>query len=127
VPKVTIILRKAYGGAYLAMCSRDMGADSVLAWPSAEIAVMGPEGAAGVLYKKELDKAEDRKALLQEKVAEYRKAHANPVPRRGGPAHRRHHPASVDPPAGHRAPRHPAHQTRPPTAEEARQHPAVTP
>ncbi len=51
VPKVTVILRKAYGGAYLAMCSRDMGADSVLAWPTAEIAVMGPEGAARVLYK----------------------------------------------------------------------------
>ncbi len=78
VPKVTVILRKAYGGAYLAMCSRDMGADSVLAWPTAEIAVMGPEGAARVLYKKELDKADDRAALLKEKVAEYRQAHANP-------------------------------------------------
>jgi len=78
VPKVTIILRKAYGGAYLAMCSRDMGADSVLAWPTAEIAVMGPEGAAGVLYRKELEKAKNKKAFLAEKVAEYRAAHANP-------------------------------------------------
>ena len=53
VPKLTVILRKAYGGAYLAMCSQDLGADSVLAWPTAEIAVMGPEGAARVLYRRE--------------------------------------------------------------------------
>ncbi len=78
VPKMTVILRKAYGGAYLAMCSQDLGADSVLAWPTAEIAVMGPEGAAGILYRKELDQAEDRGALLREKVAEYRRLHANP-------------------------------------------------
>ena len=78
VPKVTVILRKAYGGAYLAMCSRDMGADSVLAWPTAEIAVMGPEGAARVLYKKEIDKAADKAAALAKKVDEYRQAYANP-------------------------------------------------
>lgn len=78
VAKLTVILRKAYGGAYLAMCSKDLGADSVLAWPTAEIAVMGPEGAARVLYKRELDKAKDPRALLAEKVAEYRKLHANP-------------------------------------------------
>ncbi|MGE5357709.1 MAG: acyl-CoA carboxylase subunit beta [Bacteroidales bacterium] len=78
VPKMTVILRKAYGGAYLAMCSRDLGADSVLAWPSAEIAVMGPEGAARVLHRKEIQKAADPKALLQEKIEEYRKLHANP-------------------------------------------------
>jgi acetyl-CoA carboxylase carboxyltransferase component len=78
VPKVTVILRKAYGGAYLAMCSRDLGADSVLAWPTAEIAVMGPEGAARVLYRRELETAADPAALLREKVEEYRAAHANP-------------------------------------------------
>lgn len=78
VPKLTVILRKAYGGAYLAMCSRDLGADSVLAWPTAEIAVMGPEGAVRVLYRRELEKASDPEALFKEKVEEYRNMHANP-------------------------------------------------
>jgi acetyl-CoA carboxylase carboxyltransferase component len=78
VPKVTVIMRKAYGGAYLAMCSRDLGADSVLAWPMAEIAVMGPEGAARVLHKRELESAKDRAAVLQQRVDEYRRTHANP-------------------------------------------------
>jgi acetyl-CoA carboxylase carboxyltransferase component len=78
VPKLTVILRKAYGGAYLAMCSRDLGADSVLAWPTAEIAVMGPEGAARVLYRREIEKAGDKRAFLAEKIAEYRRLHANP-------------------------------------------------
>ncbi|MBL8139483.1 MAG: hypothetical protein JNM38_00115 [Acidobacteria bacterium] len=78
VPKVTVIMRKAYGGAYLAMCSRDLGADSVLAWPTAEIAVMGPEGAARVLYKKELAAAKNPAAMLKEKIDEYRTTHANP-------------------------------------------------
>ncbi|HNV03623.1 MAG TPA: carboxyl transferase domain-containing protein [Vicinamibacterales bacterium] len=78
VPKLTVILRKAYGGAYLAMCSRDMGADSVLAWPTAEIAVMGPEGAARVLYKKEIEQAADKAAAIARRVEEYRRQHANP-------------------------------------------------
>jgi propionyl-CoA carboxylase beta chain len=63
VPKITLICRKAYGGAYLAMCSSDMGADFVFAWPTAEIAVMGAQGAMKVLYKKELEEAEDPEAL----------------------------------------------------------------
>ncbi len=78
VPKLTVILRKAYGGAYLAMCSKDLGADSVLAWPTAEIAVMGPEGAARVLYRREIEAAADPAAALEERIAEYRKLHANP-------------------------------------------------
>ncbi len=78
VPKVTVILRKAYGGAYLAMCSQDMGADMVLAWPSAEIAVMGAEGAVNVLYHKELAEAEDRGAKVKELAAEYREQFASP-------------------------------------------------
>jgi len=81
VPKMTVILRKAYGGAYLAMCSKDLGADSVLAWPTAEIAVMGPEGAARILSRRELEAAKTAKEkshLLAEKVAEYRRLHANP-------------------------------------------------
>jgi propionyl-CoA carboxylase beta chain len=78
VPKVTVVMRKAYGGAYLAMCSRDMGADSALAWPTAEIAVMGPEGAARVLHRREIDGAADPGAVYAERVAEYRRLHANP-------------------------------------------------
>jgi methylmalonyl-CoA decarboxylase subunit alpha len=78
VPKLTVILRKAYGGAYLAMCSKDLGADSVLAWPTAEIAVMGPEGAAGVLHRREIERADDPARVLQQKVEEYRLLHANP-------------------------------------------------
>ena len=71
VPKITVILRKAYGGAYLAMCSSDMGADFVYAWPTAEIAVMGAEGAVKVLYKKEIAAAKDPKAKEAALVAEY--------------------------------------------------------
>lgn len=78
VPKMTVIMRKAYGGAYLAMCSRDMGADSVLAWPTAEIAVMGPEGAVRVLSKREIEQAADPHAVYRAKVEEYRERHANP-------------------------------------------------
>jgi propionyl-CoA carboxylase beta chain len=78
VPKITLILRKAYGGAYLAMCSKDMGADLVFAWPTAEIAVMGAEGAVRVLYRKEIEKAADPKAREQELIQEYREHFASP-------------------------------------------------
>ncbi|MCW9045640.1 MAG: acyl-CoA carboxylase subunit beta [Alphaproteobacteria bacterium] len=78
VPKITVVMRKAYGGAYLAMCSQDMGADMVLAWPMAEIAVMGAEGAVNVLYRKELDEAEDRAAKAAELALEYREEFASP-------------------------------------------------
>jgi acetyl-CoA carboxylase carboxyltransferase component len=77
-PKVTIILRKAYGGSYLAMCSQEMGADFVYAWPNAEIAVMGAEGAVNILYRKELAEAEDRAAKKAELVANYRAEFASP-------------------------------------------------
>ena len=78
VPKITIILGKAYGGAYLAMCSKDLGADFVYAWPTAEIAVMGAEGAVRVIYKKEMDAAEDPKAKEAELIAKYRDEFASP-------------------------------------------------
>lgn len=78
VPKITVIVRKAYGGAYLAMCSKDLGADIVYAWPTAEIAVMGAEGAAEIVFSKEIQSAPDPKAMLQEKIKEYRAAFANP-------------------------------------------------
>lgn len=78
VPKVTVITRKAYGGAYLAMCSRDLRADVVFAWPTAEIAVMGADGAVNVLYRKEIEAAEDSQATREKYVAEYRERFASP-------------------------------------------------
>jgi propionyl-CoA carboxylase beta chain len=78
VPKITVILRKAYGGAYLAMCSADMGADYVYAWPTAEIAVMGAEGAVKILYKREIAAAKDPKAREAQLVAEYREKFCSP-------------------------------------------------
>ena len=78
VPKITVILRKAYGGAYLAMCSSDMGADMVYAWPCAEIAVMGAEGAVKILYKREITAAKDPKAEEARLVAEYRDKFCSP-------------------------------------------------
>ncbi|AQP51288.1 acyl-CoA carboxylase subunit beta [Tessaracoccus flavescens] len=78
VPKITVVLRKAYGGAYLAMCSKDLGADKVFAWPTAEIAVMGAEGAANVVFRKEIDAAEDKDAKRAELVEEYRETFSTP-------------------------------------------------
>ena len=77
-PKITIVLRKAYGGSYMAMCSKEMGADFVYAWPNAEIAVMGAEGAVNILYRKELSEAPDRKARAAELAADYRAQFASP-------------------------------------------------
>jgi len=77
-PKITIVLRKAYGGSYLGMCSKDLGADVVLAWPQAEIAVMGAEGAANIIFRKEIEAAEDKAATRAQKIEEYREAFANP-------------------------------------------------
>ncbi|HVJ04836.1 MAG TPA: acyl-CoA carboxylase subunit beta [Candidatus Saccharimonadales bacterium] len=77
-PKVTVVLRKAYGGAYIAMCSKDLGADRVLAWPTAEVAVMGAEGAAEIVFRKEIDTADDKKEKRQELIGLYRDAFANP-------------------------------------------------
>ena len=78
VPMVTVILRKAYGGAYLAMSSKALGSDIVLAWPQAEIAVMGAEGAANIVFKKEIESSEDPAGTRIEKIEEYREAFATP-------------------------------------------------
>ncbi|MCX8045043.1 MAG: methylmalonyl-CoA carboxyltransferase [Desulfobacterota bacterium] len=78
VPKLTVITRKAYGGAYIAMCSKHLGADFVYAWPSAEIAVMGAEGAANIIHRAEIKAAEDPKAKRKEKIEEYRRLFSNP-------------------------------------------------
>jgi len=78
VPKITVITRKAYGGAYCVMASKHLRTDLNYAWPSAEIAVMGPEGAVGVLYRRELQAATDPEALRARRVAEFRERFANP-------------------------------------------------
>ncbi|MDR1378287.1 MAG: methylmalonyl-CoA carboxyltransferase [Synergistaceae bacterium] len=78
VPLVTVILRKSYGGANLAMCGKSLGADVVLAWPQSEIAVMGADGAANIVFKKEIDAAADPAATRLEKIDEYRAAFATP-------------------------------------------------
>jgi propionyl-CoA carboxylase beta chain len=78
VPKVTVITRKAYGGAYCVMASKHIRTDFNYAWPSAEIAVMGSEGAVNVLYKREIEKAADPAAMRAQKVAEFREKFANP-------------------------------------------------
>ncbi|MDP7295625.1 MAG: acyl-CoA carboxylase subunit beta, partial [Vicinamibacterales bacterium] len=78
VPKVTVITRKAYGGAYCVMASKHIRTDLNYAWPTAEIAVMGPEGAVNVLYKRDLEAADDPDALRTEKVDEFREKFANP-------------------------------------------------
>ncbi len=78
VPKITLVIRKAYGGSYLGMCSKDLGADAVFCWPTTELAVMGPEAAAPIIFRKELEEADDAEKLLQEKIKEYRTMFANP-------------------------------------------------
>lgn len=78
VPKITVIIRKAYGGGYIAMNSRHLRADFVFAWPTAEIAVMGPEGAANIVFRKEIAEADDPDAMRQQKIQEYKDKFANP-------------------------------------------------
>ena len=78
VPKLTVITKKAYGGAYIAMCPRHLGADQVFAWPTAEIAVMGPDGAANIIFKKDIETSKDPATTRQEKIQEYRDNFANP-------------------------------------------------
>lgn len=78
VPKITVILRKAYGGGYIAMNSRHLKADFMFAWPTAEIAVMGPEGAANIIFKKEIKESSNPEETRKQKVAEYRGKFANP-------------------------------------------------
>ena len=78
VPKVTVISRKAYGGAYIGMSCKETGADFVYAWPGAEIAVMGAEGAANIVFAQEIKEAQDPDALRKEKIDEYNERFSNP-------------------------------------------------
>jgi acetyl-CoA carboxylase carboxyltransferase component len=78
VPKLTVITRKAYGGAYDVMSSKHIRADFNVAWPTAEVAVMGPEGAVNIIFRKELGAAEDPEARRAELIADYKERFANP-------------------------------------------------
>jgi acetyl-CoA carboxylase carboxyltransferase component len=78
VPKFTIVIRKAYGGAYVAMCSKHLGANLVIAWPTAEIAVMGPEGATNIIFRREIDSSDDPEGTRKKLVQEYEEKFANP-------------------------------------------------
>lgn len=78
VPKMTVILRKAYGGAYVALNSKSIGADLVFAWPNAEIAVMGPQGAANIIFAREIASSDNPEQVRAEKIEEYREKFANP-------------------------------------------------
>jgi methylmalonyl-CoA carboxyltransferase large subunit len=78
VPKIQVILRKSYGGSHLAMCSKDLGADRVLAWPTAEVAVMGAEGAVEIVFRKEVQEAQDKAARRAELIETYRNTFSSP-------------------------------------------------
>ena len=78
VPKLTVITRKAYGGAYLAMCAKSLGAGMAIAWPTAQIAVMGAQGAANIVFRKDIEAAADPAAKRAEKIAEYEDKFSNP-------------------------------------------------
>lgn len=78
VPKITMITRKAYGGSYIAMCSKELGADMVFAWPSAEIAVMGPDGAANIIFRKDIEKSDNPVETRANKIQSYKDEFATP-------------------------------------------------
>ena len=78
VPKITVVTRKAYGGAYIAMSSKHLGGDMSFAYPTAEVAVMGPEGAANIIFRKEISEAEDADKERERLIEEYRKNFASP-------------------------------------------------
>ncbi len=110
VPKITVVLRKAYGGAYIAMCCKDLGADRVVAWPTAEIAVMGAEGAAEIVFRREIDAAEDKAAAAQRDGGCVSRGLLQPLDRRRPPFGGRRHRSRRDPQGAGRGARIAAHQ-----------------
>ena len=125
VPKVTVITRKAYGGAYCVMASKHIRTDMNFAWPTAEIAVMGPEGAVGVLYRRELSEAKDKEAARRARILELEEKFANPyVAAERGFVDEVIEPAQTRPKLI-RALVTPGKQARHQPSKEARQHPAV--
>ena len=122
VPKITLVTRKDYGGSYLAMCSQDLGADMVIAWPTAEIAVMGASGAANVIFRKEIKAAADPVAKRAEIIDNYENLLYNPyIAASRGFVDQVITPRETRPPA-HRGPGDPEHQAGDPAGQEARQY-----
>ena len=126
VPRVQIITRKAYGGAYVVMNSKSIGADLAFAWPSAEIAVMGPQGAVNIIFRKEIEAADDPSARRAELIDEYTERFANPY----NAAERGYVDDVIDPRDTRRVlvqvARHAAHEAGAAAAAQARQHAAVS-
>ena len=126
VPRIQIITRKAYGGAYVVMNSKSIGADLAYAWPTAELAVMGPQGAVEIVYRRELQQAADPVARRAELVAEYTEKYANPY----NAAERGYVDDVIDPAETRQkivaGLRHAAHQARRAAAAQARQRAAVS-
>ena len=125
VPKITVITRKAYGGAYCVMASKHIRTDFNYAYPTAEIAVMGPEGAVNILYRAELAKSADPVAERAKFVAELREKLANPYIAASRGIRRRDHPAAGDTRQADRGARQLRQQARQEPAQEAREYPAV--
>ena len=128
VPKITVITRKAYGGAYDVMGSKHLGGDINLAWPTAQIAVMGAQGAVNILYRRELAGAAGRSRARRDqgRAGDRIRGHAGQsVYRRGARVRGRGDQTSGDPPCGDQGPARAADEAADPAAEEARQHPAV--
>ena len=125
VPKLTVITRKAYGGAYDVMSSKHIRADFNFAWPTAEVAVMGPEGAVNIVFRKELEDAADPETRRAELVAGLSRAVREPVRRRRAGLRRRGDRAAADEAGADRRARDRAHEARAAPAPEAREHPAL--
>ena len=122
VPKVTVITRKAYGGAYCVMSSKHIRTDLNYAWPTAELAVMGPEGAVSILYKRELEAAADPVARAGREGRGVPREVRQPVRRREPRLHRRGDPSPGDAAEAGHGPQEPREQARQEPAEEARQY-----
>ena len=126
VPKVTVITRKAYGGAYCVMSSKHIRTDFNFAWPTAEIAVMGPEGAVNILYKRELDAAADPRGGARREGGGVPGEVREPVHRGRARLRRRGHPSARDAAQADHGAQESGEQARQEPAQETRQHPALT-
>ena len=127
VPKITVITRKAYGGAYDVMSSKHLGADFNFAWPQAEIAVMGPEGAVNIIYRRDIAASPTPDERRAEADRRLQGALREPVHGRRARLHRRRDRAARDAAEAHHRARDAAHQARAGPEAQARQHPAVGP
>ena len=125
MPKLTVITRKAYGGAYDVMSSKHIRADFNFAWPTAEVAVMGPEGAVNIIFRNELEGAEDPEARRAELIADYKERFANPYTRRRARLRRRGDRAAADAAGPDRRARDGADEGGAAAPPQARQHPAL--